>query len=1526
MIEINIRFKSTICLFLFLFTISLSANREIIKFKNISSEKGLSQLTIECMLKDKKGFIWFGTQDGLNRYDGYKCKVYKNDPSKPNSISDNYILSMVMDNSGAIWIATENGLNKLILEKERFLKYFYQKGSQNCLSNNHVKEVYIAPSHPGILWVGTESGLDRLNIKTDEFTHYQNGPENTNHLTNNTVKVIYEAPSLPGVLWIGTDKGMNSFDFKKNIFKHFTHDPISSNSICNNDIRVIYEAASLPGRLWIGTKDGLDRYDMEKNIFTHFKKNSEVLNSINYNDIRCIFESRSRPGTLWIGTFGGGLNKMDMNKNSFTQYLHETTDPFSIADNYLNCIFEDETRILWFGTQTNGFIQYQQSAKKFTHFQHIPNNTNSLNNKDVRIIEGSSLDPSIIWIGTYEGLDRIDEKTGTFTHFSHDNNNTKTLSSKKIRSILEDNKHRLWVGTYDGGLNLLNSKTGDFTHYLNDPQNPFSLSNNYVRTIYQDKQDILWIGTVGGGLNRFDEKNERFFRYTHNPENPNSISSDRIFNIIMDKNNILWIGTSNGLNKYNKESESFLVFSHDPNNLNSLGNNMVMCVFEDRSGQLWVGTWGAGINRFDPDTGIFIRYTEKDGLANNVVYGILEDDSGNLWCSTNFGLSRFNPENKTFKNYDKTDGLQDNEFNTGAYFQGKNGKMYFGGVNGLTSFYPQQIFSNSYIPPIVITGFQIFNQEVPIINKEDKNSILNKSIIYTDSITLSYLDDVISFEYSGLSHIAPERNTYAYMMEGLEKEWNYVKERRFATYAKIPPGNYTFKVKGANNDGIWNETGKSIKITILPPFWKTLWFYSICFLVIIFLILSFYKFRLGQLKNRKRELEKIITHRTEQLKNANIELEKLSLVASETDNAVIIMDNKGNIEWVNEGFTRIYDETLEQLINEHGKNIFEISTNPQIQKLFNDCIIKKKTITYESMDVTKTGKNIWAQTTLTPILDGNGNVKKVIAIDSDISKLKLSEKIAEEAREIAEKANQSKSQFLARMSHEIRTPMNGVIGFTDIILETDLNEEQMDYARTIKKSGEALITLLNDILDFSKIEAGELSFDMSEFDPEVTVFDVCDLIIPRIGNKDIDILCRIGDNVPAFVKSDPGRFRQVLVNLMGNASKFTNEGEIELSLLVAEEKDDKIKLHVKIRDTGIGILQEKVKTIFKAFHQADGSTTHEYGGTGLGLAICKQIAGLMGGDIWVESKENIGSTFHFTCWMKKSKKETTHETFINCLEGKKVLIVDDNRNNLEILSHILSSSKMTVKAIIEPENVIKEINKSFKKNELFDIAIIDIKMPGISGFELAEKIRNLSSPLADIPLLAFSSSTRTPSAKYKDSGFSGFLPKPIQRKKILKIVEQLLIKDSGMDKSKKNKEIITQYTIADQSKHSIEILLAEDNPINQKLAGFLLKQAGYKLTIVNNGKEVVDTFCKNSKKYNLILMDIHMPEMDGKEATRIIRKKGFTEIPIIAMTADAMKGDKGKCLQAGMNDYISKPIKREVVFMAIKKWCIKSNQ
>jgi two-component sensor histidine kinase/ligand-binding sensor domain-containing protein len=804
--------------------------------------------------------MWFGTQDGLNKYDGYNFTVYKYEELDVQSLSDNFITTIYEDKSGAIWVGTDQGgLNKFNRETDQFTPYKYEPDNPNSLSSNRILSIYEDKS--GILWVGTDQGgLNKFNQETEQFTRYTYNPNNLNSIGNNTVLSIYE--DKMGTLWIGTDGGgLNKFNRETEQFTRYTHNPDDRNSLSNNTVLSIYEDQS--GRLWIGTNSGgLNKFERESGKFTHYIHEPDNPNSLSDNNVSSIVEDRF--GNLWLATsswygnsYGTALNKFEPETGKFTHYAHNQANPTSLSDNLVASIWRDNSEILWIGTGFSGINQLDQKERKFTHYKRNPIDPHSLiDNHISSIYEDIN---STLWIGTFNrGLDKLDRETGKFTHYRHESDNPSSLSSDNVWSVYEDQSAVLWIGTLSGGLNIFDRDTGKFTHYKHDSDNPYSLSDDTVWSIYEDQSSTIWIGTFNGGLNKFDRETERFTHYKHDPVNPNSLSNNNVFSIYEDQSGRLWIGTyGGGINKFERETEQFTPYKHDPNNPNSLNFDRINAIYEYPAGTLWIGTYGGGLDKFDIATETFTHYTEKDGLPNNSVVGILGDDEGNLWLSTGKGLSKFNPKTETFRNYDVSDGLQGNEFDgVKAHFKSKTGEMFFGGLNGFNAFYPDQVKDNPHIPPVVITDFKKFNESVK----------LDKAISETKELKLSYKDRFFGFEFAALDYTNPQKNQYAYKLEGFDKDWISSGTRRYASYTNLDGGTYTFRVKGSNNDGVWNEEGTSIKIIITPPPWKTWWAYTLYVVALVSAVLGYVRWR-----TRAQEKENALLRESERKLNQILE-------------------------------------------------------------------------------------------------------------------------------------------------------------------------------------------------------------------------------------------------------------------------------------------------------------------------------------------------------------------------------------------------------------------------------------------------------------------------------------------------------------------------------------------------------------------------------------------------------------------------------------------------------------------------------
>ncbi len=755
-----------------------------------------------------------------------------------------------------------------------------------------------------MLWIGTYGGgINRFERNTGQFTRYDT--DDFQNITDepeeyrNAVMRIDEYPT--GILWIATHGGgLVKFELETETFTSYAPDPVDPDFWGHEWITALLVDSS--GMLWLGTSsEGLDRFDPATGQTTSYRHNPKNPDSLGHDWITEIIQDRS--GVIWIGTNGLGLDRFDPETESFTHYRHDPADPHSLSSDYIWSIVEDSRGIYWIGTSSGGLNIFNPMSETFVHVHHDANDPNSLSSERIQSLFVSQ--SGILWVGTQGGgVNKSDPASGRFTHYRGDPDDPQRPSDYPVSSLLEDEDGTLWIGTAGSGLDSLDRETGVWRHYRHDPADPLSPAKDTVLAIHKDAAGTLWIGT-GWGFYRFDRQTGSFDQLPHNPPDPGDVKTETINSIYEDQVGILWlgtrgrglsefdpatgtfsyhqhgwdpdtglpeqyplssnfvqdivedgpgtlwIGTQEGLNIYDRETGQWSVFQHDPSDPHSLSHNQVTSLYKDRSGTLWIGT-NAGLNRYNSETGTFIRYREQDGLANDNVFDILEDDQGALWITTANGLSRFDPHTETFKSYGAKDGLPINEF--GSAYKSESGELIFGGINGFMSFFPDQMEDNPYVPPVVLTSLQQNGLDVKTGQAPED----------LKAVTLRWPDNSFEFGFAALNYTQSEKNQHAYMLEGFDRNWNTIGTRRFGRYTNLPGGTYTLRLKGSNNDGVWNEEGSSIKVTVVPPFWGTWWFWGIMALILAASALGGYRLRVRTLQMRGRELERQIEQEIEQ--------------------------------------------------------------------------------------------------------------------------------------------------------------------------------------------------------------------------------------------------------------------------------------------------------------------------------------------------------------------------------------------------------------------------------------------------------------------------------------------------------------------------------------------------------------------------------------------------------------------------------------------------------------------------------------
>lgn len=818
-----------------------------ILFNQIPTELGLSQNVVTCSLQDKTGFLWFGTKDGLNRFDGYQFKVYRHNPQDASSLSDSSITTLFEDQKGRMWIGTENGLNFFDRTRETFYRILPDPNNPNSLSHQQIRS--IAEDKHAAIWIATPNGLNKMVVgeyplDALQFTLFKHKPADPNSLNEDYTGQIFVADD--GTIWVlmGASGRVNTIvlnaENKNYIVKPFHFEGDEKNywfkKICKGR----------NGKIWLAGSNNIVELNTSTRQ-TKFYQYDSVLAKVGLSIINEMLEDRS--GNVWLSGYWG-LARFHPQTGSFDFFSSEQKDNLEINNPLLgygiNSMLEDRSGAFWFGTNGKGLIRYDRQAERFAHAREQSSKLSLWHGTSVRTLV--EIDDGTVIVSSAGGfLFRINRTTGESTSFKISVNGV--FADGGYDKVFPARDGVLWIG---GANRLLEvdlqngGKSNAYTVEKDEAKHPYG---NFVHKVFEDRAGNIWAITEAK-IYRLNRETNSFAGYEYDTRQGGERPYDNYVDVYEDRGGIFWIGTTDGLVRFDSQTKTFKRYRNNPQDANSLSHNMVRTIASDpfEPNILWLGTKGGGLNRFDTTSETFSVLTEKDGLPNNVIYGILSDDEGNLWMSTNNGISRFNPRTRAFKNFDKKDGLQDNEFNSCAFFKSKSGELFFGGINGFNAFYPSDVKDNPNPPQVVLTDFQILNQPVSF---KTPDSPLKQTITETREITLNYEQRFFSFEFAALDYTEPGKNQYAYQLEGFDPNLVEIGTRRRAFYTNVTPGSYVFRVMAANNDGVWNREGVTIRITVLPPFWQTWWFRTLLVLLTLGLIFLIVYPRISKLRYEK---------------------------------------------------------------------------------------------------------------------------------------------------------------------------------------------------------------------------------------------------------------------------------------------------------------------------------------------------------------------------------------------------------------------------------------------------------------------------------------------------------------------------------------------------------------------------------------------------------------------------------------------------------------------------------------------------
>lgn len=1202
-------------------------NNTPVIFRHLTQADGLASNVVNAIIQDRRGFMWFGTDKGLNRYDGRALVLYTRHTKDTNSLSGNHITSLFEDSRGRLWIGTNNnGITVYDPVTERFTRYEHNDRQSSSINTGYVAQIY--QDGAGRIWICLYGGgLELFDEKTGKFIHHTWRANDSTSIAGNKVKSIYELS--PGKYLVGTfeaggdvnrdlrDFGfINYYDLHTNSFKPLHVGEILINRAYVHRVftmeRLVHTIMpDSAGYIWFGTYSGILRYNRLNGHCIAYKHSDDDSATLSNEIVRSICEL---DGTLYFGTEGGGLNILDTATGKFIHYKNDPLNPNSLSDDFIKTVYRDRDKRIWIGTIGGGINIVDPVNPEFKvypyQFLKILPNTRV---EDATIHALCPVDKNTLLIGSGSGLTILNTKTDEVKIVQKKRKADSRIINSSVFTIYPSVLGHFWVCIYNR-IYKFNPKTQALSFYNSEVYK--KINSLAILTIVETADTSLLVNAFG--------------KFTWRQLRNNSVDSvsNRIkVLVVKGKDGDLWArhyfkDDFDGIVNISKDWQVKQYNYTSNNNVPVAGR--IRSMYVDSKNRLWV-CGNTGLYRFDKKTEKFIQYKNIVNLPDSSINCMTGDGDGNMWFLTNDALIRMDTSGKVIT-YQAYKDLPVHKPESKIIYDEAEDVIYFAANEGLVKFYPRKLKFNKETQPVYITGFKLFNKELPT-----DTSLLLKKIYH-----FRHDENMITINFTAINYSNKVANRYAYKLEGLNEDWVDIGNSHEANFTNLNPGVYVFRVRGGSHEGIWNYESEPIIITIDTPWWSNNWFYASCGLILVFSVWGYNRYRTNIFTRQTRRLEQIVEERTAQYK---------------------------------------------------------------LQK------------------------------------------------------------------EKAEKSERLRQQFLANMSHEIRTPMNAVSGITHLLLEKDPKPEQVRYLQAISKSSDVLLHIINDILDLSKLEAGKLEPEAIHFSIKTVIDKVKETLSCSAEEKGLQFAVTIGNDVPAELIGDPFRLSQVLFNLCGNAIKFTETGSVYLEVTKVKESHINIFLKFNVRDTGIGIAEDKLQQLFKDFAQVNTSDTRTHGGSGLGLSISKNLVELMGGVIAVESTPGYGSSFNFTIPFERfivdagqHDIETEEKIDGSILNGLKILLADDNEYNRMVVLEILN---LKADVYIDTANTGEEAVSLMKQNN-YDIVLMDLQMPVMSGIEATKIIRGeLPSPKNKVPVIALTASTQSSDIESSmQAGMNTFITKP----------------------------------------------------------------------------------------------------------------------------------------------------------------------